>query len=204
MFHSTQSLISHNIKTSRHTKVGCTFVMVKSSIGQSGCIIHTALLFMLLLLFLLMSFIGPYVSEPDQTIPGQGHFGVERERSIRAGCSGRVFWVTAIERVPSSNTGLSASSWLVGETQNLFKYNCFSENCANMKQHFKMLCKRESNNVSIKDMPVKHDKKKKKISLHFIHSQNKQPKARLPCSWWLVGRSSSKGTNSVSSTRTFF
>lgn len=33
---------------------------------------------------------------------------------------------------------------------------------------------------------------------------SKQLKVRLHCLWWLVGRSSSKGTNSVSSTRTFF
>lgn len=38
----------------------------------------------------------------------------------------------------------------------------------------------------------------------FLHSQSKLPKVRPHCSWWLVGRWSSKGTNSVSSTRTFF
>lgn len=60
------------------------------------------------------------VLELDQTLPRQGHAGVEWKCCFRTGSSGRVFWVVTIEWIPGSDGWLSASSWWV--RHNHWKY----------------------------------------------------------------------------------
>lgn len=145
-------------------------------------------LFLLVIYYLFYYIPAPY-SEFDQTLPGQSDFGVERERRVRTGSSGRVFRVAALERVPSSHSGLSASSWLVTTHLQVLVFFFFF---FNFSERPVLIWNFWANTVFKFNMWKK-----------AFHSQNKQPRARRHCLWWPVGQSSLKGTSSVSSTRTF-